>query len=121
MLSDKAILKYNKFRKNTDKTIICHAPFVNLNFDQNGNMTVCCYNRKEILGKYPRGFKFLSAWQGEVAERLRERIKMNDLQGGCTLCSELIVAENFSGTKARFYDEYVTKSNLPDLLKINLN
>jgi len=116
MLSDKAILKYNKFRKDTDKTIICHAPFVNLNFDQNGNMTVCCYNRKEILGKYPQD-SILSAWQGEVAERLRERIKMNDLQGGCTLCSELIVAENFSGTKARFYDEYVTKSNLPDFIK----
>lgn len=106
MLSAKAIIKYNQFRKNTDKTLICHAPFVNLNFEQNGNITACCYNRRDVLGKYPKN-TISDAWNGNAANSLRKYIAENKLESGCSVCNELLVAGNYAGTKSRMYDEYV--------------
>jgi molybdenum cofactor biosynthesis enzyme MoaA len=105
MLSREDISKYNRFRKNTDTSVLCHAPFVNLNFDQYGNMTACCYNRVEILGRYPQD-TILNAWQGSRASDFRRSIMEHNMEGGCAICMAQIRSGNYAGTKARFYDEY---------------
>lgn len=121
MLSKSTISKYDRFRAYTDKSLICHAPFVNLNFEQNGNITACCYNRKEVLGRYPQ-HSIADAWYGEAAETLRSYITQNDLRGGCSACGELLQAGNFGGTKALFYDEYAPRPKNPlNLLFPNRN
>ena len=96
---------YQATRKTIDKSIICHAPFSNINFEQNGNMTACCFNRIHVLGSYPQ-HTIAEAWAGEQAEILRQRVWNNDLGGGCKLCGELINSGNYEGSRAKHFDEY---------------
>lgn len=121
MLPKSQIEKYNEYRSHTDKSVLCHAPFVNLNFEQNGNITACCYNRKEVLGRYPQQ-SIADVWKGDAAENLRKHILQNDLRGGCSACGELLLAGNFGGSKAIFYDEYAPAVHNPiTLLKNKFN
>lgn len=103
--------EYNKVRSNTDKSVLCHAPFTSLNFEQNGNITACCYNRTHVLGTYPQQ-SILQAWTGEKAEELRQYVSAGSLEGGCVLCKELIESKNFLGAKSLYYDTYVAKPNV---------
>jgi MoaA/NifB/PqqE/SkfB family radical SAM enzyme len=101
----KLISEYSATRNNTWKNIICHAPFVNLNFEQNGNVRACCYNTQHILGQWPaQGIKQI--WQGDSANQLRTYIRQNNLGGGCTECSKMLQAGNFQGVRAKYYDEF---------------
>jgi organic radical activating enzyme len=109
-LSKDIISDYNASRSGTDKSLVCHAPFVNLNFEQNGNVRACCYNTSHILGKWPAQ-TVKQIWQGEKAEELRGYIRGNDLGGGCTECGKMIAVGNHQGVRARYYDEFAP--NLP--------
>ena len=104
-LSNNRVKEYHQTRKREHRHLICHAPFSNINFEQNGNMTACCFNRTHVLGEYPKQ-SILDAWTGSQAQELRTRIKSEDLGGGCKLCGELINAGNFSGSRAKYYDDY---------------
>lgn len=109
-LSKDIIQQYNATRLNTDKRMVCHAPVVNLNFEQNGNVRACCYNSKQILGTWPQQ-KIKEMWQGKQAEALRGHIRENNLGGGCKECGNMLAAGNFQGVRARYYDEFA-KGNL---------
>jgi MoaA/NifB/PqqE/SkfB family radical SAM enzyme len=90
-LHKKVLEQYAETRSGTFKNIVCHAPFVSLNFEQNGNVRACCYNNKDILGTWP--FQSLSEiWYGEKAIQLRGHIRNNDLGSGCTECGNMIIA-----------------------------
>ncbi|GIV33330.1 MAG: hypothetical protein KatS3mg031_0865 [Chitinophagales bacterium] len=115
MLSPDIIKAYNAVRKTRNKSLLCHAPFTNLNFEQNGNVTACCFNRKEILGRYPEN-SIAEIWNGKPLQSLREKIKSNDLDGGCKLCRILLESGNYSGTKAIYYDEYAHEQSIIDRL-----
>ena len=104
-LHSKVLDQYNETRSGTYKKIVCHAPFVSLNFEQNGNVRACCYNTKDILGKWPNQ-SIREIWQGEKANRLRGYIRQNDLGRGCTECGNMLVAGNYQGVRAKFFDEY---------------
>lgn len=109
---------YQKIRNTVDKTLLCHAPFSSINFEQNGNMTACCFNRMNVLGTYPHQ-SIAAAWKGAEAEFLRSKIKEQKLDGGCKLCGILLDSGNYSGTKAIHYDEYAhnpLKNKLRDVL-----
>ena len=102
--------EYNKTRKIWNKKLICHAPFVNLNFEQNGNMTVCCYNRDHVLGTYPKN-SIKDAWSGKKATELRKALSKNDFTKGCRYCLHQIKSKNFSSVYARNYDKYSPQKN----------
>lgn len=104
-LHKKVLEQYAETRNGTYKTIVCHAPFVSLNFEQNGNVRACCYNNKDIIGNWPTQ-SILEIWNGEQAQKLRNHIRNNELGGGCTECGNMIVAGNHQGVRARFFDEY---------------
>jgi MoaA/NifB/PqqE/SkfB family radical SAM enzyme len=110
MLTDEQIRHYNSSRQHTDKSVLCHAPFINLNFEQNGNMTACCYNRQHVLGTYPKD-SILSAWNGIKANELRTYINHKNLDGGCKLCQELIGSKNYLGSRAIAYDHFVLENS----------
>ncbi len=116
MLSKKNIDGYNSVRKTENKSLLCHAPFTNLNFEQNGNVTACCFNRKEVLGKYPEQ-TIAEIWKGAALKDFRNKIRSNDLGGGCKLCRILLESENYNGTKAIHYDEYASGEKPFDKLK----
>ena len=104
-LSSNIIDAYNKTREKNAQGLLCHAPSVSINFEQNGNMTACCYNRKHVLGTYPQT-SIIEAWNGAKANELREYIKDNDLSAGCSACADILKSGNFNGSKAKYYDEY---------------
>jgi MoaA/NifB/PqqE/SkfB family radical SAM enzyme len=105
MLSKETISRYNAARPNTNKSILCHAPFVNINFEQNGNMTACCFNRKHVLGTYPES-GIMKAWTGKKAEELREYMVANDLSGGCGGCEILIESGSYYSSRSLSFDYY---------------
>ena len=109
-LSLEIIESYNNIRTVSDKSVICHAPFININFDQYGNMTACCYNRSEKFGTYPKD-TIIQAWNGEAIIKLRNSLLENSLEGGCSLCKELIMGRNFTGSRAMAFDKYLHNSN----------
>lgn len=104
-LHNKVLEQYAATRNDTYKAVVCHAPFVNLNFEQNGNVRACCYNTKDILGHWPAQ-SIREIWQSEKAVSLRQHIKNNDLGGGCTECGNMIIAGNHQGVRAKYFDEY---------------
>ncbi len=116
MLNQDILKAYNASRQTANKSLLCHAPFVNINFEPNGNMVACCYNRKEVLGKFPKQ-TIKDAWTSAAAEKLRNNIRNNDLGGGCNTCQELILAGNYKGTKAYHYDEFAHAPSTTDKLK----
>ena len=116
-LPTKQVQEYNKKRPASACHKICHAPSVNLNFEQNGNVTACCFNRTDVLGRYPKQ-TLKEIWEGQAIKELRKQIEKESLDGGCKLCRILLESGNYQGTKAVHYDEYAiastTKSRLLD-------
>jgi radical SAM protein with 4Fe4S-binding SPASM domain len=110
MLTANQIESYNQVRLKNARNLLCHAPFTSLNFEQNGNVSACCYNRSFSLGKIPDQ-SIDEIWKGTKANELRKFIKNNDLSGGCSACSEVIQSGNYQGTKAIYYDEFAPKNN----------
>jgi MoaA/NifB/PqqE/SkfB family radical SAM enzyme len=98
------INSYNKTRnQKVDKTVICHAPWQSINFTQNGDATVCCYNKDYILGTYPNN-SIHEIWFGKIANDLRSEMQKNPLPKGCQNCALQIESENFASVHARHYD-----------------
>jgi MoaA/NifB/PqqE/SkfB family radical SAM enzyme len=104
-LPEKAKQEYAASRSGTHKSIVCHAPFVSLNFEQNSNVRACCYNFKHVLGKWPEQ-RIADIWRSKEAEQLRDWIRQDELGGGCSECGSMIVAGNHHGVRAKYYDEY---------------
>jgi MoaA/NifB/PqqE/SkfB family radical SAM enzyme len=117
MLSPSILHEYNLTRKTHDTSVVCHAPFSAINFEQNGNATACCYNRQHVLGTYPQ-HTIKEMWTGKAAKKLREYIRNNDLSGGCKLCAAQLNAKNFSGVHAKLFDAYVDKTKKFEYPKI---
>ncbi len=107
MKLDSSLLKqYGLTRPNTDCSLVCHAPTVNLNFEQNGNVRACCYNSEHVLGTWPAQ-SIHAIWEGASVASLRGFVAENNLGGGCLECGKMISAGNFHGVRAKYYDEFV--------------
>lgn len=104
-LHKKIIEQYADSRRGTFKKVVCHAPFVNLNFEQNGNVRACCYNTKDVLGNWTQN-SIHEIWSGGAANKLRKHIIESNLGGGCKECGNMIVAGNHQGVRAKYYDEF---------------
>jgi MoaA/NifB/PqqE/SkfB family radical SAM enzyme len=109
MLDEIILSDYNKVRQTKNKKIFCHAPFTNLNFEQNGNATVCCYNRTFVLGTYPDN-TIEEMWYGQKADELRTYMKKNVLPAGCELCYMQFEGRNFRGLRARAFDSLAARN-----------
>ena len=99
---------YNATRRIFSRGQVCYAPTVNINFDQSGVASACCYNREHILGKYPEN-SLTEMWKGESANQLREFVKEGDLSHGCQMCEKQIDGGNYHGVRARHFDNYPSR------------
>jgi MoaA/NifB/PqqE/SkfB family radical SAM enzyme len=109
MTSADLLSAYNASRaRATDKSVLCHAPFVSLNFDQSGNVTACCFNRHYVLGTYPAQ-SLHEIWTGAPARALREAFLTNSYAPGCDRCFDQLKSRNFAGTLMRNFDPYGTR------------
>ncbi len=109
MLDSDILAEYNAFRHCKNPSIFCHAPFTSINFAQNGDVTVCCYNRQHILGTYPEN-SLQEIWTGDSAAKLRALLRHNTLPNGCWICTEQFRSRNFGGMRARFYDHFAEET-----------
>jgi MoaA/NifB/PqqE/SkfB family radical SAM enzyme len=121
MIEQKLINEYNATRATKASEKLCHAPFVNMNFEQNGDVTACCFNRTHVLGSYPK-MSLLDIWFSSKADELRNYIDANDLGGGCEICAKQLLAHNFMGSRARGFDENASSNweNIPEKLRNKL-
>jgi MoaA/NifB/PqqE/SkfB family radical SAM enzyme len=104
---------YQAQRSLEDRKSFCHAPSVNLNFEQSGKVTACCYNRSFVLGSYPED-SISDIWSGPRADELRKALQAGDLSKGCSICREQLVAGNYAGMRARHFDGFARgASGLP--------
>lgn len=103
-LNKKDIKAYNNTRiPLVNKSVVCHAPWQSINFTQNGDATVCCYNKDYVLGTYPT-HSLHDMWFGDIAKRLRAEMRQNPLPDGCQNCALQIQSENYASVHARHYD-----------------
>ncbi len=79
---------------------LCLAPALSIRFNHSGNIIACCFNRKYILGRYPKN-SINEIWFGEKAQQLRNAIYNNDLSKGSlsadqrtTKESQLLILQN---------------------------
>ncbi len=117
ILSQKTIQAYNASRSCANKKTVCHAPLVNLNFEQTGEVRACCYNFKHILGKWPEQ-SIRDIWAGQKLNSLRGFINENNLGGGCIECGKMIEAGNYQGVRAKYYDEYASNPLTTQINKV---
>ncbi|MBL7799987.1 MAG: radical SAM protein [Chitinophagales bacterium] len=117
ILSKETIQAYNASRNCANKNIVCHAPLVNLNFEQTGEVRACCYNFKHVLGKWPEQ-SLREIWTGQKLADLRSFVADNNLGGGCIECGKMIEAGNYQGVRAKYYDEFATHGLADTIAKI---
>ena len=98
------VADYNLTRVETARDLVCHAPFVSMNFDQSGDVTVCCLNRKFVVGRYPEQ-TLEQIWRSPKTHELREAIRELNWNKGCHKCRDELVSRNFYATLARNYDQ----------------
>ncbi|MEM7396666.1 MAG: SPASM domain-containing protein, partial [Verrucomicrobiota bacterium] len=101
MIAEDLIRQYNQTRDCTDHSVLCHAPFTNLYFDQSGRGQACCFNAHHPLGAYPQD-SIHDMWFGEKAQALRDALKKNDLTQGCRTCHNQVTSRNFPAHMSMF-------------------
>ena len=88
-----------------DRSVLCHAPFAAMNFEQKGRVKVCCYNWESPLGTYPEQ-TLREIWDGRPAQQLREAFARQQPAKGCEVCFHQLRSGNHSGVLMRIYDRW---------------
>ncbi|MEO8482879.1 MAG: radical SAM protein [Acidobacteriota bacterium] len=106
MPSSEVLKAYDASRDaGTDVSVLCHAPFLSLNFDQSGRVTACCFNREYVLGTYPEQ-NIDEIWRGQPAAELRRAFHEGSVAPGCDRCFHQLESRNFSGALMRNFDRF---------------
>lgn len=121
IIHDKELIRaYNKDRPYGPQKYLCFAPYKSLYFGADGNVIACCYNRKHILGIYPKE-TLNEIWTGKSLSKLRKRIENNDLSLGCQGCLDQLNDRNFGAILSINYDKIPFNKNFPTLMEFELN
>ncbi len=113
--------EFNSVRYHGPKKLACYNPFVNLYFNSRGQAVVCCRNQDTVLGTYPEQ-TIREIWYGEVADKLRDHLKNNDLSMGCQYCEHQFNTSRFYGLPSMHADYYSsTKVKYPKIIELELS
>lgn len=113
-------LEYNQNRSSGPKSKICYAPFNNLHFQMNGDVSACSFNYDLFLGNVFQQ-SITSIWNGISAQEIRNKLGNFDLEK-CQTCSSVIQAKNFMSFPASKYDEYGSeKFTFPSQISFELS
>ena len=108
-LDQKQLLKknyaeYNAVRLPKDRSVVCHAPFVSMNFEQSGKVTACCYNRTHVIGNYPEN-SIDQMWRSSQMEELRSALENLDFSKGCEKCADHLLTKNYYSPLMKNFDK----------------
>lgn len=98
------VLEYNKIRPYGPKKKICYAPFNNLHFQMNGDVSSCSFNYDFILGNVKKD-SIKDIWFGEKAENFRKTLANYNFHK-CSSCQNVFDAGNYSSFPPLKYDLY---------------
>ncbi|MFN8236843.1 MAG: SPASM domain-containing protein [Chitinophagales bacterium] len=98
------VVTYNKNRPYGPKKKICYAPFNNLHFQMNGDVSSCSFNYDFILGNVNQA-SIKEIWFGEKAENFRKTLANYNFHK-CQSCQNVLDAGNFSSFPPLKYDIY---------------
>jgi len=119
-ISYNIIRRFNKTRSYKACKNLCNAPFRNLYFSANGQVSVCCYNMQYIVGDIKNN-SITEIWNSEKIKKLREHIANNDLSLGCGACKSELFLQNFENLHIKLYDTHFAISNFPTSLGFQID
>lgn len=93
----------NTFFPHRKDEVECHAPFNSMRFNHSGNVLACCYNRGNILGKFPDQ-SIHDIWFGQNNKELQNAIAQKNFSLGCQSCEKNIACNNREISGAAQYD-----------------
>lgn len=96
------VLDYNKNRPFGPKKRICYAPFNNLHFQMNGDVSSCSFNYDFILGNINTS-SIKEIWTGEKAANFRKTLANYNFHK-CISCQNVLDADNYSSFPPLKYD-----------------
>jgi len=103
------------------KGSLCFAPSTSMYIGYQGEITACCINKKNVLGRYPEE-SLMKIWTGEKYKKMREELRSFVFSDGCRKCERLISNNNFATLKIPFHDRTTPNNfNLPERLYLELD
>lgn len=96
------VVTYNKNRPFGPKKRICFAPFNNLHFQINGDVSSCSFNYDFILGNITTS-SIKEIWKGEKAANFRKTLANYNFHK-CISCQYVLDADNYSSFPPLKYD-----------------
>ncbi|HBX50790.1 MAG: hypothetical protein A2275_13865 [Bacteroidetes bacterium RIFOXYA12_FULL_35_11] len=118
---DKQILsEYYLSREIIFPDFLCQAPFNNMYFASDGNVSACCYNRSLNYGNiYEQSLSEI--WNGKKRKQLAESILKYNLSDGCQACQNAIQEKSFSIVLARDHDYSPIFKDYPSSIEFELS
>lgn len=98
------VLMFNQNRPYGPKRKICYAPFNNLHFQINGDVSACSYNYNYIIGNVINS-SIKDIWYGEKANEFRETLSNYNLDK-CNSCKNVFESGNYTSFPALKYDMF---------------
>jgi MoaA/NifB/PqqE/SkfB family radical SAM enzyme len=98
------IAEYYETRIPENRTTLCFAPFISMNFDQSGKATACCFNRSSVFGTYPEK-TIQEIWNSDTRVVLMDAMKNLDLSKGCNLCELQLRNREYHSVLAKNFEE----------------
>ena len=99
---------------------ICKAPFNNLYFQADGQISACCYNRI-IATEYSKQKEIKEIWNSEKRNNLRKAIINFDLTNGCHQCHDILATSSFSNVLANTFDKLPVNKHFPTSMEFELS
>lgn len=84
---------------------LCHAPWLQLVFWPDGDVTVCCASQPQPLGNIAET-RLPDLWQGRGIEVYRRMLAANEFPEGCVVCHNDLAAGRRQGLLLREMDGY---------------
>lgn len=80
---------------------LCNAPFTNLFFSVTGEVFVCCFNQRQVIGNI-KSDTVKEIWNGEKLKNFRNIISGNNFPEGCDECANYL--KNKTGVRGLLYN-----------------
>lgn len=96
----------------SDRSPICVAPFVTMEFDPYGDVLACCANTLRPLGNV-RWSTLEQIWNGPRARELRAALRAGDLSLGCGVCRHRLT-HGHADLARDYYDSFRPSGPMPE-------
>lgn len=114
------IKDYNKHRAFGPMKRICYAPFTNLHFQMNGDVSACSFNYDYTIGNIHHQ-TIKEIWFGDKANEFRSTLANFNLDK-CLSCKKVLVSENYSSFPPLKYDIHASdKTDYPTQMSFEIS